>query len=65
MLSWIGLISLQLGVINLFPIPVFDGGQIFVLALETIFRKDLSPKVRRSGCRSGSSSSWRSSSSSS
>ncbi len=46
MLSWIGLISLQLGVINLFPIPVFDGGQIFVLALEGLFRRDFSPKVR-------------------
>jgi regulator of sigma E protease len=47
MLSWIGLISLQLGVINLFPIPVFDGGQIFVLGLEAIFRRDFSPKVRQ------------------
>ena len=47
LLSWIGLISLQLGVINLFPIPVFDGGQIFVLALEAIMRRDFSPKVRQ------------------
>jgi regulator of sigma E protease len=47
LLSWIGLISLQLGVINLFPIPVFDGGQIFVLALEALLRRDFSPKVRQ------------------
>ena len=47
MLSWIGLISLQLGVINLFPIPVFDGGQIFVLGLEALFRRDFSPRVRQ------------------
>jgi regulator of sigma E protease len=47
LLSWIGLISLQLGVINLFPIPVFDGGQIFVLAIEAIIRRDFSPKVRQ------------------
>jgi regulator of sigma E protease len=47
MLGWIGLISLQLGVINLFPIPVFDGGQIFVLALEALFRRDFSPRVRQ------------------
>jgi regulator of sigma E protease len=47
LLSWIGLISLQLGIINLFPIPVFDGGQIFVLALEALFRRDFSPKVRQ------------------
>ncbi len=47
MVSWIAIISLQLGVINLFPIPVFDGGQIFVLILEGIFRRDFSPKVRQ------------------
>ncbi len=47
MMSWIAIISLQLGVLNLFPIPVFDGGQIFVLLLESIFRRDFSPKVRQ------------------
>jgi regulator of sigma E protease len=47
MLSFIGLISLQLGIINLFPIPVFDGGQIFVLALEGLFRRDFSPRIRQ------------------
>jgi regulator of sigma E protease len=47
LLTWIGFISLQLGVINLFPIPVFDGGQIFVLGLEALFRRDFSPKVRQ------------------
>jgi regulator of sigma E protease len=46
MLSWIAVISLQLGVLNLFPIPVFDGGQIFVLLLESLLRKDFGPKVR-------------------
>ncbi|NOR16062.1 MAG: RIP metalloprotease RseP, partial [Candidatus Aminicenantes bacterium] len=28
MMSWIAFISLQLGIINLVPVPVFDGGQI-------------------------------------
>jgi regulator of sigma E protease len=46
-ISWIGFISLQLGVFNLFPIPVFDGGQLFVLILEGIFRRDFSPKARQ------------------
>ena len=46
LLGWIAVISLQLGVLNLFPIPVFDGGQIFVLAVEGIIRRDLSPKAR-------------------
>jgi len=46
MISWIAVISLQLGLLNLFPIPVLDGGQIFVLAVEGISRRDLSPKAR-------------------
>jgi regulator of sigma E protease len=47
LLSWIAVISLQLGVLNLFPIPVFDGGQIFVLVIESLFRRDLGPKARQ------------------
>jgi regulator of sigma E protease len=46
LLGWIAVISLQLGVLNLFPIPVFDGGQIFVLIVESVIRRDLSPKAR-------------------
>ncbi|MBM3295193.1 MAG: RIP metalloprotease RseP [Candidatus Aminicenantes bacterium] len=47
LVSWIALISLQLGMLNLFPIPVFDGGQLFVLAVEGLFRRDLAPKARQ------------------
>ena len=47
LLAWIAVISLQLGVLNLFPIPVFDGGQIFVLVIESVFRRDLGPKARQ------------------
>jgi regulator of sigma E protease len=47
MMSWIALISLQLGIINLFPIPVLDGGQILVISLEGIFRRDFGPKVKQ------------------
>ncbi|MCJ7565424.1 MAG: site-2 protease family protein, partial [Candidatus Aminicenantes bacterium] len=48
LLSWIAFISLQLGVLNLLPIPFlpFDGTQIFILIIEGIFRKDLHPKVK-------------------
>lgn len=46
LMSWIAVISLQLGVLNLFPIPVFDGGQLFVLLIESIFRRNLGPKAR-------------------
>jgi len=47
MVAWIAFFSLQLGVINLFPIPVLDGGQILVLGLEGLFRRDFSPKVKQ------------------
>jgi regulator of sigma E protease len=47
MLRWIAFFSLQLGIINLFPIPVLDGGQILVLGLEGLFRRDFSPKVKQ------------------
>ncbi len=47
MLGWIAFFSLQLGVINLFPIPVLDGGQILVLGLEGLFRRDFSAKVKQ------------------
>ena len=46
LMAWIAIISLQLGILNLLPIPVLDGGQIFVLLVESIFRRDLSPKAR-------------------
>lgn len=45
--GWIALISLQLGIINLVPIPVLDGGLIFVLILEGIFRRDFNAKLKR------------------
>lgn len=47
MVRWIAFFSLQLGIINLFPIPVLDGGQIMVLGLEGLFRRDFSPKVKQ------------------
>ncbi len=47
MLGFMAFVSLQLGIINLFPVPVFDGGQILVLGIEGLFRRDFSPKVKQ------------------
>jgi regulator of sigma E protease len=50
--SWIDLftlmamISLNLGLLNLMPIPVLDGGHILILALEGVSRRDFSMKVK-------------------
>jgi len=40
------MISLQLGVMNLLPIPVLDGGHIFILLVEGAARRDLSLRVK-------------------
>lgn len=41
------ILSLSLGVLNLLPIPVLDGGQIAVLLFESVARRDLAPGTRR------------------
>ena len=51
-LGWVALfglmasISLNLGLLNLMPIPVLDGGHIFMMALEGIARRDFSMRVK-------------------
>jgi len=39
-------ISLQLGIFNLLPIPVLDGGHLFLLGLEGVARRDFSLRVK-------------------
>jgi regulator of sigma E protease len=38
--------SLQLGLLNLLPIPVLDGGHIFILGIEGVLRRDLPDRVK-------------------
>lgn len=45
-LLMLALISINLGLINLLPIPMLDGGQLVVFALETVQRGPLSTKLR-------------------
>ena len=40
------MISLNLGILNLLPIPVLDGGHIFIMALEGITRRDFSVRLK-------------------
>ena len=40
------MISLNLGLLNLMPVPVLDGGHIVILALEGLSRRDFSIKVK-------------------
>lgn len=45
MLYWAILLSANLGVMNLLPIPALDGGRLVFLILEAIRRKRLNPNV--------------------
>jgi regulator of sigma E protease len=45
-LTFLALISLQLGILNLMPIPVLDGGHILILGFEGLIRRDLSDKIK-------------------
>jgi regulator of sigma E protease len=46
-LIWLmAIISLNLGLLNLLPIPILDGGHVLMLAVEGIMRRDLSLAVK-------------------
>jgi regulator of sigma E protease len=44
-LFWLAFISLNLGLVNLLPLPVLDGGHIVLSFVEMAMRKPLSPKA--------------------
>jgi len=46
MLTLMASLSLNLGLLILMPIPVLDGGHIFIMALEGIARRDFSVRVK-------------------
>ena len=39
-------ISLNLGILNLLPFPILDGGMILLLLIESIMRRDISMMVK-------------------
>lgn len=45
-LYFLGLLSVNLGILNLFPIPILDGGQILFFGIEALRRRPLSPQAR-------------------
>ena len=53
LISFIALISINLGFINLLPIPMLDGGHLFLYALEGVRRRPLHPKVQEWAFMSG------------
>lgn len=53
LLALTALISINLGILNLLPIPVLDGGHILFFFLETVTGRPLSPKVQQAALRIG------------
>lgn len=41
-----GFISISIAIVNLLPIPVLDGGQITILLVESVMRRDLSFRLK-------------------
>jgi regulator of sigma E protease len=44
--SLMAMLSINLGILNLMPVPVLDGGHILIMLLEGIARRDFSMKVK-------------------
>jgi len=42
----VAVISLQVGILNLFPLAPLDGGHLAIIALESVVRRDLSPGLK-------------------
>ena len=47
LLGLMSMISLNLGILNLLPIPILDGGHIATMALEGVSRRDFSVQLKR------------------
>lgn len=45
-LSFMALLSINLGLINLFPIPLLDGGHVVIYLLEIVSRRELNKKFK-------------------
>jgi regulator of sigma E protease len=46
LMSLMAMLSINLGILNLMPIPVLDGGHILILLLEGVARRDFSMQVK-------------------
>jgi regulator of sigma E protease len=53
LISFIALLSVNLGLINLFPIPVLDGGHLLFYLAEALRGRPLPPRAQEYGFRAG------------
>lgn len=52
-LGFLALISVNLGIINLVPLPMLDGGHLMFFAIEAVIRRPVPEKVQEMGYRIG------------
>jgi regulator of sigma E protease len=52
-MNLMALVSLNLGILNLLPIPILDGGHLLLLAVEGTIRRDLSMAVKERALQVG------------
>jgi len=53
LIPFMAIISVNLAILNLFPIPILDGGLIIFLLFELLLGKPLSPKMRELAMKAG------------
>ncbi|MEN8143082.1 MAG: RIP metalloprotease RseP [Thermodesulfobacteriota bacterium] len=53
LIRFMGLISVSLGMINLLPIPILDGGHLMFFTYEAIFRKPMPQKIMEMALQAG------------
>lgn len=53
LLEWVALISVSIGLINLFPVPLLDGGHLLFYAIEAVRGKPLPDHIQEYGFRMG------------
>ena len=46
LLLLLAIISINLAIMNLLPLPIFDGGQILIFTIETLLGRELSEPIR-------------------
>ncbi|QVK20537.1 RIP metalloprotease RseP [Mycoplasmatota bacterium] len=45
LIAWLGLLSVNIGILNILPIPALDGGRLIFLGIEVITKKKINRKV--------------------
>jgi regulator of sigma E protease len=53
LISFIGVLSVNLGLINLFPVPVLDGGHLLFYLMEALRGRPLPQRAQEYGFRAG------------